>query len=59
MSEFTAMYPDFEDFLHSTAAARVNGYLGYNGTVETLQAEISQMGLSPEAQEILLQFFRK
>ncbi len=59
MSEFTAMYPDFEDFLQSTAAARVNGYLGYNGTVETLNAEIDQMGLSPEAQEILLQFFRK
>jgi len=59
MSEFDAIYPEFEDFINSTAAARVNGYLGYNGTVETLRAEIDQLGLSGEAQETLLRFFRK
>ena len=59
MSEFSAIYPDMEAFINSTAAARVNGYLGYNGTLENLQAEIDQLGLSSEAQEILLRFFRK
>lgn len=59
MSEFNAIYPNFEDFVNSTAAARVNGYLGYNGTIETLQAEIDQLGLSGEAQQTLLRFLQK
>lgn len=37
MGEFRAMYPDFRGFIDSTAAARVNGYLGGYGTVEALQ----------------------
>ncbi|MFH1636164.1 MAG: peptide-methionine (S)-S-oxide reductase, partial [Chloroflexota bacterium] len=34
------MYPDSDDFVNSTAAARVNGYLGGYGTLADLQAEI-------------------
>jgi len=52
--EFSAIYPDINDFIASTSAARVNGYLGGNGTVASLQAEIESFGLSPEARQKLL-----
>jgi peptide-methionine (S)-S-oxide reductase len=54
MKEFSAIYPDNDDFVASTAAARVNGYLGGYGTVEALQAELSSLGLSPEGSQKLL-----
>jgi methionine-S-sulfoxide reductase len=53
MKEFSAVYPDNEDFVNSTAAARVNGYLGGYGTCEQLRAEIDQLSLSSEGQERL------
>jgi peptide-methionine (S)-S-oxide reductase len=52
--EFGAIYPSTDDFIASTSAARVNGYLGGNGTVASLQAEIESFGLSPEAKQKLL-----
>ena len=52
--EFSAIYPNTDDFIASTSAARVNGYLGGNGTVASLQAEIDSFGLSPEARQKLL-----
>jgi peptide-methionine (S)-S-oxide reductase len=54
MKEFSAMYPDDGDFVASTAAARVNGYLAGHGTCEGLQEELSSLGLSPEGGERLL-----
>jgi peptide-methionine (S)-S-oxide reductase len=54
MREFSAMYPDNEDFVASTAATRVNGYLGGYGTLETLQAELDSFGLSPAGRNKLL-----
>jgi len=33
--------------------ARVNGYLGGNGSLAQLQAELNSLGLSPAAQEKL------
>jgi peptide-methionine (S)-S-oxide reductase len=54
LGELKAMYPREEDFVLSTAAARINGYLGGNGTLEQLKAEIDSFGLSPEAREHLL-----
>lgn len=54
LDEFRAIYPDDADFVNSTAAARVNGYLGGYGTLEALQAEFEGLGLSPAAQEALL-----
>ena len=59
MDEFTAMYPDMSDFIRSTAAARVNSYLGGQGTLAQLQAEIDQLGLSPEAREALRDIVRR
>jgi len=59
MREFRAMYPDPKDFMNSTAAARVNGYLGGNGSKEMLRAEIDQLGLSPEARQTLLRLWER
>ena len=56
MDEFQAIYPDGRAFVDSTAAARVNGYLGGYGTSEQLDREWPDLGLSPEASEKLLQF---
>lgn len=54
MREFTAMYPKDGDFIGSTAAARVNGYVAGYGTYATLLTEISGFGLSPEGNKKLL-----
>ena len=54
MKEFSVMYPANEGFVASTAAARVNGYLGGYGTVEALQAELSSLGLSAGGSKRLL-----
>jgi peptide-methionine (S)-S-oxide reductase len=48
MREFRAMYPSDADFMNSTAAARVNGFVAGNGTPEQLEKEIDSYGLSPD-----------
>jgi peptide-methionine (S)-S-oxide reductase len=47
MREFSAIYPTVQDFINSTAAARVNGYVGGYGSPETLKGDIDSLGLSP------------
>ena len=42
-----AIHPDADDWVDSTVAARVNGYLGGYGTLETVQSELENLGLSP------------
>jgi methionine-S-sulfoxide reductase len=54
IKEFKAMYPDPKDFIDSTLAARVNSYLGGHGSKEMIRKEIDQLGLSPEARQMLL-----
>ncbi len=54
MREFRAMYPEFGDFVDSTAAARVNGYLYGYGTEGQLRRELGSLGLSEEGQGRLL-----
>jgi hypothetical protein len=39
--------------MNSTAAARVNGYLGRFGTAARLEAEIDRLGLSDDARREL------
>jgi methionine-S-sulfoxide reductase len=53
MKEFRRMYPEGDEFVYSTAAARVNGYLEGYGTPERLQAEMRSLGLSPEGSKEL------
>jgi hypothetical protein len=45
--EFNARYPRALDLVDSTAAARVNGYLGGNGDSQQLATELDRLGLSP------------
>ena len=55
MQEFKAMYPADADFVESTAAARVNGYLDGSGTgCGNLRAEIGSFGLSESGRAYLL-----
>lgn len=54
MREFQAIYPNDADFVNSTAAARINGYLDGYGTLEGLQKELPGLGLSPAAGKKLL-----
>ena len=46
--EFKTMYPNMEDLLNSTAAARVNGYLDGYGDLQEIEVQVGNLGLSPE-----------
>lgn len=59
MKEYSAIYPRAQDFMNSTAAARVNGYIDGKGTAEGLAKEIDQLGLSPEGQRRLQEIFKQ
>ena len=59
MKEFNAMYPNDNDFMNSTAAARLNGYLDGYGTLEVFQAELDSYGLSPGASKRLLSIAKR
>jgi peptide-methionine (S)-S-oxide reductase len=52
MDELRSIYPDFEDIIDSTAAARLNGYAGGFGTPDALEA-LDELGLSPEGVAIV------
>jgi hypothetical protein len=56
--ELAAVYPTTEELIASTAAARINGYLGGYGTKAQLEHELDGLGLSPEASEDLLRRVR-
>ena len=55
MQEFSAIYPATQDFINSTAAARVNGYLSSYSSPADLEEEISTFGLSPAGNKKLLE----
>jgi methionine-S-sulfoxide reductase len=55
LREFKAIYPDTSEFTDSTAAARVNGYLGGNAPIEEVRRHIEDLGLSPEGRRRLLE----
>lgn len=59
MEEFRAVYPAAERLVSSTAAARVNGYLGGSGTCEALEQELGSIGLSPARKDYLRQLVCK
>ncbi len=53
MREFLSMYSTEAEFMKSTAAARINGYLGGHGTMTQLESEIESLGLSRQSQAAL------
>ena len=57
--ELSSLYPLHLDFVNSTAAARLNGYLGGYGTAEQLALEIDLLGLSVEGRKALSRLIRK
>jgi peptide-methionine (S)-S-oxide reductase len=59
MREVKAMYPNETDFMNSTAAARLNGYLDGYGSLEVLEAELGSYGLSPGARKRLLSIAKR
>lgn len=50
-----AVYPDPANFRDSTAAARLNGYVGGYGDEETLKRNLDRLGLSESGRRTLLQ----
>lgn len=52
--EFRRIYPQFTDLVASTAAARVNGYLGGWGNVEKVRENLPFLGLSEGAGQKVL-----
>jgi peptide-methionine (S)-S-oxide reductase len=53
VKEYIKIYPDENDFIDSTSAARVNGYVAGYGNLRILEEEIESLGLSNEANELL------
>ncbi len=53
LQELNAIYPKEKDFVDSTAAARINGYLDGYGTAADLQEDLPGFGLSPRAGKLL------
>jgi peptide-methionine (S)-S-oxide reductase len=47
LKEYAAIYPDLNNFISSTAVSRINGYVGGNGSLQSLLKERAGLGLSP------------
>ena len=54
-NELYAIYPDPAEFRDSTAAAKLNGYLGGNGDADILNESIDSLGLSEAGRRALLE----
>ncbi|MCC9165393.1 peptide-methionine (S)-S-oxide reductase MsrA [Pontibacter harenae] len=55
LEELQEQFTTFSDFVNATTTAKINSYLYGHGNREKLLQEISSFGLSPVAQELLLQ----
>ena len=53
MEELKVMYPEERQFVDSTTAARLNGYVGGFGTLEELEGELETFGLTEQAQQYI------
>jgi peptide-methionine (S)-S-oxide reductase len=51
---YEGLYPSLDDFVNSTAVARVNGFVGGSGELALLENEIGDYGLDPTEQATLL-----
>ncbi len=59
MDQYKGRFPNEGAFTDSTAIARVNGYIGGNGTTEQLERERDELGINEEATEALRGILRK
>lgn len=46
INDFRKIYPNDDDFINSTAAAKINGYIKGYGNIKLLKDEIQSLGLS-------------
>lgn len=58
VKELSVLYAGQGDFTKSTAAARVNGYLGGNGNLDQLAQQLKDIGLSAEARDRIVSVLR-
>jgi len=58
-NEMMRIYPRHQDLVDSTAAARLNGYLGGHGSRDQLSKELETLGLSAEAKKVLAEMILK
>jgi peptide-methionine (S)-S-oxide reductase len=58
MQEFKLIYPEFQDFVDSTAVARVNGYIAGYGDATSLSRDLESLGLSTSSSETLKRVVR-
>ena len=58
-SDFRSFYNSESALTDSTAAARINGYLGGNGTQDLLNKELKSYGLSERGENTLLDIGKK
>jgi len=59
LSEYERVYPDPRNLTNSTAVARVNGYLGGNGSLSQLTRELPGLGLSESAGKLLTEYVER
>ena len=55
VNELRDIYPDIHGFIASTAVARLNGYVGGYGALETLKENLDNFGLSEAGRIRLLE----
>lgn len=58
-NEISRIYPNHLDLVNSTAATRLNGYAGGNGSREQLTREIESLGLSIKGKKTLFDMIRR
>ncbi|SKC84150.1 Peptide methionine sulfoxide reductase [Maledivibacter halophilus] len=58
MKEFSSMYSNFNDFINSTSAAHVNGYIKGCGSIKMLMEEIEDLGLSEKSNNRLIEIVK-
>lgn len=59
MKQYKGLFPTEDAFTDSTTVARVNGYLGGNGTTRQLEKEAPELGLNENAIDALRDLLRK
>jgi hypothetical protein len=52
-AEMSRIYPSHRDFVDSTAVARINGYVGGNGSRKQFERDIDRLGLSDAGKQAL------
>ena len=59
MDQYKDRFPNEDTFTDSTAVARVNGYIGGNGSTDQLERENAELGINEEAVEALKEILIK